>query len=175
MLVDKLQELWTDLRNLGQRVNSTKEDLQQRQSSQAEQTERLLRSFKRQNILVVGVAESASLYTPSALTEHVSQLLSEGAPHKVAVSTAFRLGKWRSDQKGPRAVLVELQAVADKHCAFKGSRHLREKKIRLDDNLTPQQMQQRRGLSSDFLCLKVRGYKPFFRGATLKYRDGAAV
>ena len=67
--------------------------------------------------------------------------------------------------------------MADKHCAFKVSRHLRERKIRLDDDLTPQQMQQRRGLSSDFLCLKVRGYmyKPFFRGATLKHRDGAAV
>ena len=120
-----------------------------------------------------GIVESASLYTPLALAEHVSQLLSEGAPRKVAVSTAFRLGKWRSDQKKPRAVLVELQTVADKH--FKGSQHLRGKKIRLDDDLTPQQMQQRREWSSDFLCLKARGYKPFFRGATLKYRDGAAV
>ena len=92
MLVDKLQELWADLRNLRARVDSTKEDLQQRQSSQTEQTERLLRNSKRQNILVFGVAESASLFTPFALAEHVGQLLSEGTPRKVAVSTAFRLG-----------------------------------------------------------------------------------
>jgi len=45
----------------------------------------------------------------------------------------------------------------------------------LDEDLTPQQMQQRKGLSSDFLGLKVRGFKPFFRGTTLKYRDGGVV
>ena len=33
----------------------------------------------------------------------------------------------------------------------------------------------RKGLSSDFLGLKVRGFKPFFRGTTLKYRDGGVV
>ena len=36
-------------------------------------------------------------------------------------------------------------------------------------------MQQRKGLSTDFQCLKARGYKPFFRGATLKYRDGPLI
>ena len=36
-------------------------------------------------------------------------------------------------------------------------------------------MKQRRGLSSDFQCLKARGYKPFFRGVILKYRDGAVI
>ncbi|DBB03780.1 TPA: hypothetical protein ACH3X3_011085 [Trebouxia sp. C0006] len=45
----------------------------------------------------------------------------------------------------------------------------------LDEDLTPQEMQQRKGLSSDFLGLKVRGFKPFFRGTTLKYRDGGVV
>ena len=29
--------------------------------------------------------------------------------------------------------------------------------------------------ASDFLGLKVRGFKPFFRGTTLKYRDGGVV
>ncbi|DBA76361.1 TPA: hypothetical protein ACH3X1_010071 [Trebouxia sp. C0004] len=33
-------------------------------------------------------------------------------------------------------------------------------------------MQQRKGLSTDF---KIRGFKPFFRGTTLKYRDGGVV
>ena len=32
-----------------------------------------------------------------------------------------------------------------------------------------------RGLSTDFQCLKARGYKPFFWGATLKYWDGPAI
>ena len=59
--------------------------------------------------------------------------------------------------------------------AFKASSRLRASHIRLDEDLTPQQMQQRKGLSSDFLGLKVRGFKPFFRGTTLKYRDGGVV
>ncbi|DBB10803.1 TPA: hypothetical protein ACH3X3_007282 [Trebouxia sp. C0006] len=32
-----------------------------------------------------------------------------------------------------------------------------------------------KGLSTDFLGLKVRGFKPFFRGTTLKYRDAGVV
>ena len=48
-------------------------------------------------------------------------------------------------------------------------------KVRLDEDLTPQQMKQRRGLSPDFQLLKARGYQPFFRGPTLKYRDGALI
>ena len=72
-------------------------------------------------------------------------------------------------------MLVELVAVSAKHRAFQASKRLRAARIRLDDDLTPQQMQQRRGLSSDFLCLKTRGFKPFFRGTTLKYRDGLVL
>ncbi|DBA83054.1 TPA: hypothetical protein ACH3X1_006826 [Trebouxia sp. C0004] len=36
-------------------------------------------------------------------------------------------------------------------------------------------MKTRRGLSTDFECLKSRGYKPFFRGVTLTHRDGALI
>ena len=78
-------------------------------------------------------------------------------------------------QKKPRAVLVELTTVSAKHRAFKASSRLRASRIRLDEDLTPQQMQQRKGLSTDFLGLKIRGFKPFFRGTTLKYRDGGVV
>ena len=70
---------------------------------------------------------------------------------------------------------MELTSVAAKHTAFQASSRLRADRICLDEDLTPQQMQQRRGLYTDFQCLKARGYKPFFRGATLKYRDGPAV
>ena len=91
------------------------------------------------------------------------------------VRSAYRLGKWKQDQLKLRAVLVELTLVAAKHTAFQASSRLRADRIRLDEDLTPQQMQQRRGLSTDFQCLKARGYKPFFRGATLKYQDGPAI
>jgi len=65
--------------------------------------------------------------------------------------------------------------VAAKHTAFQASKRLRAMKVRLDEDLTPQQMKTRRGLSTDFQCLKSRGYKPFFRGITLRYRDGALI
>jgi len=90
-------------------------------------------------------------------------------------SCAYRLGKWKAAQKKPRAVLFELTTVSAKYRAFKASSrlraNLRANRIRLDEDLTAQQMQQRKGLSSDFLGLKIRGFKPFFRGTTLKYRD----
>ena len=63
-------------------------------------------------------------------------------------------------QLKPRAVLVELMSVGAKHTAFQASSRLRAARIRLDEDLTPQQMQQRKGLSTDFQCLKARGYKP---------------
>ncbi len=85
------------------------------------------------------------------------------------------LGQVKAAQEKPRAVLVELTTVSAKHRAFKASSCLRASHIRLDEDLTPQQTQQGKGLSSDFLGLKVRGFKPFFRGTTLKYRDGGVV
>ncbi|DBA75378.1 TPA: hypothetical protein ACH3X1_010644 [Trebouxia sp. C0004] len=65
--------------------------------------------------------------------------------------------------------------MAAKHTAFQASQRLRDLKIRLGEDLTPQQMKTPRGLSTDFQCLKARGYKPFFRGPTLRYRDGALI
>ena len=70
---------------------------------------------------------------------------------------------------------MELLSVSSKHVAFQASSRLRAAGIRLDEDLTPKQMQGRRDLSSDFQRLKSRGYKPFFRGTTLKYRDGAVI
>ncbi|KAA6424411.1 MAG: hypothetical protein FRX49_05623 [Trebouxia sp. A1-2] len=52
-------------------------------------------------------------------------------------------------------------------------------KIRLDEDLSLQQMKTRRGLPTDFESLKARGYKPFFRGPTLisptRYKAGALI
>jgi len=126
---------------------------------------------------VFGVAESSAYTAPDALAAHLQDLLFEGSPSSASplVSCAYRLGRWKATQKKPRAVLVELTSISAKQKAFQASRRLRATRVRLDDDLTPQQMQQRRGLSSDFLCLKTRGFKPFFRGTTLKYRDGLAL
>ena len=114
---------------------------------------------------------------PVELARHMQGVLFQIAPASglTIVRSAYRLGKWKQDQLKPRAVLVELTLVAAKHTAFQAASRLRADRIRLDEDLTAQQMQQRRGLFADFQCLKARGYKPFFRGANLKYRDGPAI
>ena len=115
--------------------------------------------------------------SPAALAHHVQGLFFQTGPDSelTLVRSAHRLGRWKQGQTKLRAILVELLSVAAKHTAFRSSSRLRGMKIMLDEDLTPQQMKQRRGLSPDFQLLKARGYKPFFRGPTLKYRDGALI
>ncbi|DBA82162.1 TPA: hypothetical protein ACH3X1_007149 [Trebouxia sp. C0004] len=126
----------------------------------------MLRYSKRRNLVVFGIAEGSACATPEALAAHLQSLMFEDAPSSAAplVSCACRLGKWKAAQRKSRAVLVELTTVSAKHRALKASSRLRASRIRLDEDLTPQQMQQRKGLSTDFLGLKIRGFKPFFRG-----------
>ena len=155
----------------------TYDQLQQNQQANTERLEHLHRHSKRNNLVVFGVPESAAYSTPAKLASHMQGVLFQTAPatELSLVRSAFRLGRWKPDQHKPRAVLVELLSVAAKHTAFQASSRLRTAGIRLDEDLTPVQMKQRRGLSTDFQCLKARGYKPFFRGVTLKYRDGAVI
>ncbi len=176
-LVAKVEQLEKLIQNHQAQSNSQHDNCRQHRMESSPQTEHMLRYSKRQNLVVFGIAEGSACATPEALAAHIQGLLFEGVLSSAAplVSCAYRLGKWKAAQKKPRAVLVELTTVSAKHRAFKASSRLRANRIRLDEDLTSQQMQQRKGLSSDFLGLKIRGFKPFFRGTTLKYRDGGVV
>ena len=176
-LVAEVEQLKQLINNNRAQSDSQHDNCRQHRMESSPQTEHMLRYSKRQNLVVFGVAESSACTTPEALAAHLHSLLFGDVPSSAAplVSCAYRLGKWKAAQKKPRAVLVELTTVSAKHRAFKASSRLRASHIRLDEDLTPQQMHQRKGLSSDFLGLKVRGFKPFFRGTTLKYRDGGVV
>ncbi|DBA71362.1 TPA: hypothetical protein ACH3X2_011171 [Trebouxia sp. C0005] len=177
VLVSEVQRLKGDVSQARAFGERTYDQLQQEKQSNTEQLERLHRHSKRNNLIVFGVPESAALQTPAALTRHLQGLLFQTttASGLTQVRSAFRLGKWKQDQSKPRAVLVELLSVAAKHTAFQASSRLRADSIRLDEDLTPQQMKQRRNMSVDFQCLKARGYKPFFRGVKLRFRDGAVI
>ena len=50
------------------------------------------------------------------------------------------------------------------------TKELRQTGIRVDDDITRLQQQQRQELDDDFKILKAKGYKPFFRGSQLKCR-----
>ncbi len=99
------------------------------------------------NLVVFGVPESMALNTPAALACHMQGLLfqTHTASELTKVRSAFRLGNWKQDQGKPRAVLVELLSVAAKHTALQASKRLRAVKVRLDEDLTPQQMKTRKG------------------------------
>ncbi|DBA92735.1 TPA: hypothetical protein ACH3X1_002939 [Trebouxia sp. C0004] len=147
ILIGEVQRLTMEVsqvRAFGTRTYDKLQQEKQSKQSSAEQLEHLHRHSKRNNLTPTG----------AGLTK---------------VRSAFRLGKWKQDQGKPRAVLVELLSVAAKHTAFQASKRLRAVKVRLDEGLTPHQMQTRRGLSTDFQWLKACGYKPFFRGITLRY------
>ena len=101
----------------------------------------------------------------------MQRILFQAAPsgELTTVRSAYCLGEWKQGQPKPRAVLVKLMSIGAKHTAFQASSRLRAARIRLDEDLSPQQMQQHKGLSTDF---QARGYKPFFRGPTLKHTCG---
>ena len=177
LLVGQIQNLEIELgkvRAFGERTHG---QLQQEREAGALKLEHLLRHSKRNNLVVFGVPESLAYSLPAQLARHMQGVLFQATPASelTTVRSPFRLGKWKQGQLKPRAVLVELMSVGAKHTTFQASSRLRAARIRLDEDLTPQQMQQRKGLSTDFQCLKARGYKPFFRGATLRYRDGPVI
>lgn len=95
-------------------------------------TEHLHRhSTQKNNVVVFGVPESPGYSAPAKLACHTQGVLFQAAPatELTLVRSAFRLGKWDSDQNKRRAVLVELLTVAAKHTAFQASRRLRASDI----------------------------------------------
>ena len=78
-----------------------------------------------------------------------------------------RLGRTVGER--PRPLHVTFACVSEKHCFLQYSSDLRVEDIRIDDDLTRKQQQEREELSNDFVCLKAKGYRPYFRGSQLKY------
>ena len=176
VLISEVQRLTMEVSQVRAFGTRTYDQLQQEKQSSAERLEHLHGHSKRNKWVVFGVPESMALNTPAALACHMQGLpFRRTGSELTKVRSAFRLGKWKQDQGKPRAVLVELLSVAAKHTAFQASKRLGAMKVRLDEDLTPQQMKTRRGLSTDFQCLKAGGYKPFFRGITLRCRDGPLI
>jgi len=68
-----------------------------------------------------------------------------------------------------RPLRLTFASISFKHEFLKTAKDLRAKGIRVDDDLTRAQQQERESLSDDFSGLKRKGHKPFFRGSELKY------
>lgn len=122
------------------------------------------RAHRAPNVLIFGLTES-----PGDSVKQVKSLLAPmGAENVVSnILEAKRLGARRDSGARPRPLLVRFNSVDNKHGLFKKSKELRAKRITLDDDLTPAQMEQRRTLRPEYTRLKEQGLKVFWRGERL--------
>lgn len=80
----------------------------------------------------------------------------------VAVS---RLGAANLEIERPRPILVKFQTVEGRDAAFKFQTYM--KPYRLDEDITPEQMQARKALGKEFHALRRERYSPFWRGVAI--------
>ena len=139
-----------------------------------EQGERKQRSS---NLVLHGVPERPGLVDLEAAV--LTEAAAPGArpPSTSCTFSAQRLGRLQADRASnrPRPVLLSFRTNDAKHAFLKNSRTLREKKIYLDEDLTPLQQQTRTALRDDYHRLKAEGKKPYWRGERLLFRDGERV
>ena len=81
-----------------------------------------------------------------------------------------RVGKLLTGKQKARLLRVTFNSLYVKHQLLSHAKDLREAGIRIDDDLTRKQQDERQTFDSDFKQLKVKGYKPFFRGSQLRYQ-----
>ena len=79
-----------------------------------------------------------------------------------------RIGRVSAGIQKARPIRVTFHAMYQKHAFLAYTKDLRQAGIRVDDDLTRLQQQQRQDLDGDFKILKAKGCKPFFRGSQLK-------
>lgn len=151
----------SDCNNFGKRLGeverSLKEHKRENNLRQHEQRlEQLERWTKQQNLILYNVTEGDE--------EKVYEERSEAFAEK-----PNRLGQLHLGADYARPLRLTFASVSYKHEFLKTAKDLRARGIRVDDDLTRAQQQERESLSDDFSSLKRKGHKPFFRGSELKY------
>ena len=89
-------------------------------------------------------------------------------PEVVSQGKEAYLRRGRSSSK-PRPLIVCFTSEEEKNLFLKHAKTFRQAGVRCDDYLTRLQQQERQVISEDFIALKVKGHKPFFRGSELEY------
>ena len=79
-----------------------------------------------------------------------------------------RIGRVSVGSEKARPIRITFHTMFHKHAFLAYAKDLRQAGIRVDDDLTRLQQQQRQDLDCDFKILKAKGCKPFFRGSQLK-------
>jgi len=117
--------------------------------------EKLERWTKQQNLILNNVTEGDE--------EELYKVFSESSAEKPK-----RLGQRHTRSSNARPLRLTFASNSLKHEFLTTAKELRAKGIRVDDDLTRAQQQERQSLSDDFSGLKRKGHKPFFRGSELK-------
>lgn len=136
--------------------------VQQQAQGVQQQTEMVDRAQRKANVIAHGVPEG----------QGAEQAL-QGRFDKVR--DAKRLGPRKASSAQPRPILLQFTDVSAKHAAFRLSAELRERGIRLTDDLTPAQRQQRTALQPAYAKLASEQRKPRFRFERLFYVDEAGT
>ena len=98
-----------------------------------------------------------------------TSVLEEMHSDDVQYAYTERIGRVSVGTEKARPMRITFHAMWQKHTFLAYSKDLRQAGIRVDDDLTRLQQQQRQDLDGDFKILKAKGCKPFFRGSQLKY------
>ncbi len=121
--------------------------------------EQLERWSKQQNLILYNVTEGDEEKLFSG-----EKVFSESFTEKPK-----RLAQRHTGSDTSRPLRLTFSSLCEKHEFLQIAKELRAKGIRVDDDLTRAQQQQRENLSDDFSALKRKGHKPFFRGSEMKY------
>ena len=133
-----------------------------------QKAEALDRETRELNLVIYNVPETGQEDDMGLMT--FWSLLQRCMPEHEHQFKFMRLGTYRQDQKRSRPIRLEFDSLEDKHAFLKDAKRLKEVSLRYDDDLTRLQQNQRSNLSVDFNVLKSKGLKPFYRGASLKFR-----
>ena len=170
-LLDQLKEVQAqhaaELTAVKERCQADVEVLRNQVSALQHAVERGERVGRQANLIVYGAPEETQGATVAAT---VANLLGS----RDGLLEVRRLGRPATNGAGskPRPILVRCAAGEVKHNAFKRSQELRTRKIYLEDDLTPAQLETRAKKRDWFLHYKSHDAKPFWRQERLFYHTG---
>ena len=139
--------------------------------------------MRRSTSMIVKGFTRASTFTHRQTTASVHQLLAQHATNQQFSITSVTV--FGNPADGPKPIRVVFSSTEDKHAAYTASKGLRSKRIYLDDDLTPVQLQERQQLSHIHTQLRQSQLRPLWRGSVLlcteedgelkKYKPGEVV
>jgi hypothetical protein len=151
------------LATVGEHLRAREELLDNKLHEVASSQEALERKSLSTNMVMFGLLESSG---EDCASQVKSLIGSEG------IVDVTRMGKFDTKAKHPRPILIKFSSIAAKHAAFKKAKALREKKIRMDDQLTHGQREGRTRKQPWATTLRQEGWTTFWRGDTLYKTKG---